>query len=167
MTHDFIPFYDLYQDAIFRYCVRRCRDRETAKDLMQDTFMRFWVCLERRDEILHERAFLYRIAHNLIIDHARRKKEASLDQLLEGGYEPSVDLWHQTYSRLDSERIMRTLRTMKSPYRQVLHQRFIKERTPQEIAQATGENANTVSVRIFRGLQNLRLLLADTPLVTQ
>ncbi|OGJ57525.1 hypothetical protein A2881_03715 [Candidatus Peribacteria bacterium RIFCSPHIGHO2_01_FULL_55_13] len=167
MTHDFIAFHDLYQDAIFRYCAKRCRDRETAKDLTQDTFLRFWLCLQRKDTILHERAFLYRIAHNLIIDHARRKREASLDLLLEEGFAPSVDLWHQTYSRLDAERPMRKLRTMPRPYRQVLHDRFLLGLHPAEIARKTGENANTVSVRIFRGLQSLRLLLDDAPIITR
>lgn len=166
MIHDFIAIHDLYQEAIFRYCSRRCTDREVAKDLTQDTFLRFWVCLQRKDEILHERAFLYRIAHNLIIDHARRKREASLEQMLEGGFEPTVDHWPQTYSRLDAEKPMRKLRAMPSPYRQVLHSRFILGLNPAEIARKTGENPNTVSVRIFRGLKSLRLLLADSPLVT-
>ena len=165
MTNDFLATYDLYQDAIFRYCSRRCSDREVAKDLTQDTFLRFWVCLERKDEILHARAFLYRIAHNLIIDHARRKREASLAQLLEEGFEPAIDLWHQTYSRLDARRPLQKLHKMKACYRKVLHRRFILGLPLAGIANMTGETSNTVSVRITRGLRQLRTLLQDSPLV--
>jgi RNA polymerase sigma-70 factor (ECF subfamily) len=164
MINDFLTIHHLYQDAIFRYCSRRCSDREIAKDLTQDTFLRFWICMERHDEILHVRAFLYRIAHNLIIDHARRKKEASLDQLLEEGFAPAIDPWHQTYSRLDAERPLRKLRGMKAPFRQALYRRFILGLPPLEIAVLTGETPNTVSVRITRGLRHLRDLLQDTPL---
>ena len=153
---DFSDIYDLYNDAIFRYCYWKCRDKDIGQDLMQDTFLRFYKCLQRKEEIQHARAFLYRIAHNLIIDHVRGKKESSLDELLETGFEPSVDLWHQTYSRLDSEKWMKKLNAMPKPYRQVLHYRFIQGLPPSDIATLTGETANTVSVRIYRGLTQLR-----------
>lgn len=161
MTHDFTTIYDLYHDAIFRYCLWKCRDRDVGKDLTQEAFMRFWICLQREKQILHARAFLYRIAHNLFINHVRSKKEASLDQLLETGFEPAIDPWPQTYSRLDSERPLKKLGTMQDPYRQVLHYRFIRGLAPAEIATITGETSNVVSVRIFRGLKHLRLLIDE------
>lgn len=153
---NFSAIYDLHHDAIYRYCNWKCRDNEVGQDLMQETFMRLYLSLQRKKEIQHVRAFLYRIAHNLIIDHVRGKKEASLDEMLETGFEPSVDLWHQTYSRLDSEKWFKKLSKMAKPYRQVLHRRFILGLNPSEIATMTGETSNTVSVRIYRGLTQLR-----------
>ena len=159
MLEDFTAIYTLYRAAILRYCLWKCRDHEVSQDLTQETFLRFWLCLERREPILHTRAFLYRIAHNLIVDHARRKKEASLDQLLEAGYEPAVDPWHHTNSHLDAQKPLQKLMHMPAPYRQVLHRRFIQGLTPAQIATQTGETSNAVSVRIFRGLKHLRLLV--------
>jgi RNA polymerase sigma-70 factor (ECF subfamily) len=164
MIDNFIDIYALYQKAIFRYCFRMCHDREVSQDLTQETFLRFWLCLRRKQEIRNARAFLYRIAHNLLVDHMREKKGTSLDQLLETGFEPTIDLWHQTHSRLDAERPLRKLGKMRNPYKQVLHRRFILGQAPTEIANITGEASNTVSVRIFRGLKHLRLLLEDVPL---
>ena len=162
VTEDFTGAYDLYHEAIFRYCFRKARDREVGKDLTQETFMRFYQCLQREEKILNARAFLYRIAHNLFVNHVRKKREASLDQLQEAGFEPAVDPWHQTHSRLDAERPMEKLRMMEHPYREVLHRRFILGLAPAEIATMSGETSNTVSVRIFRGLKHLRLQLQDT-----
>ena len=163
MIHDFNAIYELYKDAIFRYCLWKCRDREVGQDMVQETFLRFYLCLQAGEEVRFPRAFLYRIAHNLFINHVRKKKEVSLDQLLEAGFEPTVDPWHETYSRLDSERPLKMLGKMRSPYKQVLHRRFIKGLDPGEIAHLTGETSNTVSVRIFRGLRHLRFLLRATP----
>ncbi len=163
MMDDFTALYDLHKDAIFRYCLWKCRDRNASLDLTQETFLRFWMCLQREESILHARAFLYRIAHNLFVNHVRRKKETSLDQLLETGFEPAVDPWHYTYSQLDSEKPLKELDNMPIPYRHVLHQRFILGIAPAEIARRTGETANVVSVRIFRGLKNLRLRLTTAP----
>ncbi len=160
----FTALYDLHQNAIFRYCFWKSQDREIGQDLMQETFLRFCVCLQRKDRILNPRAFLYRIAHNLFLNHVRRKKEASLDQLLESGFEPAVDSWHETYSHLDAERPLRELGKMLTPYRQVLHQRFILGQTAAEIASITGETPNTVSVRTFRALKHLRVRLEEEPL---
>ncbi len=158
-TDDFNPTYDLYRDAIFRYCTLKCSNSEIGQDLTQETFMRFYICLQREEKIRHARAFLYRIAHNLFINHVRKKKEDSLDQLLESGYEPTVNPWHETFSQIYAGKPLKTLRNMRSPYKQVLTRRFIQGLSPSEIASATGETSNTISVRIFRGLKHLRLLL--------
>ena len=165
MTDDFTATYNLYRDAIFRYYLWKCHDREVAEDLTQDTFLRFGLCLRRKEEIRHVRGFLYRIAYNLFVDHVRRKRETSLDQLLEAGFEPAIDPWHQTFSRLDAERPMKMLSKMPRPYRRVLEQRFIRGLAPAEIATITGETSNTVSVRIFRGLKHLRCALEGAPSV--
>ena len=163
MTNDFTDTYNLYQASIFRYYLWKCHNREVAEDLTQETFLRFGLCLERKEHIRHIRGFLYRIAYNLFIDHVRRKKEASLDQLLEIGFEPAIDLWHHTYSHLDAERPLKMLSKMQSPYRQVLYRRFILGLGPGEIATITGETPNAVSVRICRGMRHLRFLLKDPP----
>jgi RNA polymerase sigma-70 factor (ECF subfamily) len=164
MFDDFTATYDLYKDAIFRYCLWKSSDRDTGQDLMQETFLRYWVCMQDKKEILHTRAFLYRIAHNLFVSHVRRKKEASLDQLLDTGYEPTVDPWQKVHVCLDAKRPLMKLSKMRPSFKKVLHQRFILGLAPSEIAVMNGETANTVSVRIFQGLRHLRLSLTDAPL---
>lgn len=162
---DFTAIYEQYHAAILRFCNGKCRDSDLGEDMTQETFLRFWTCLQRKDSILLSRPFLYRIAHNLFIDHIRRKKEVSLDVLLEAGFEPSVDPWHHTYSRLDAARPIRKLSKMPKTHRLALHRRFILGLTPAEIGVMTGESPNTVSVRIFRGLSHLRKQLEHNPVV--
>jgi RNA polymerase sigma-70 factor (ECF subfamily) len=163
MDNNFIIIYDQYHDAIFRYCLWKSHDRAVAQDLMQETFLRFWICLQRKQKVLHTRAFLYRIAHNLFINSVRKKKEESLDHLLESGFEPVADPWKQTFSHLDAERPLAKLRTMKKVYKDVLCSRFLRGQSPAEIAVSTGETPNTISIRIFRGLKILRTLLKEAP----
>ena len=77
-------------DAIFRHCYFRVFDRERARDLVQETFLKTWEYLTRGHDIENIRAFLYRVATNLIIDDSRRKKEISLEQLSESGFDPAA-----------------------------------------------------------------------------
>src|SRR5690348_11175821 len=79
----FLADYEEYADALFRHCMIRVRDRDLAKDIVQETFSRAWLYLSEGKKIEHIRAFLYRVAGNLIVDHSRRKKSASLDKLME------------------------------------------------------------------------------------
>ncbi len=160
---DFTALYELHHAAILRYCAWKSHDRDIGEDLVQDTFLRFWLCLERGEQVSNVRALLYRIAHNLFVDHVRRKKETSLDVLLEAGFEPSVDPWHVTVSALDARRPLEQLQTMQRPYRTVLHRRFMQGLLPADIATLTGESTNAVSVRIFRGLRQLRGMLKESP----
>jgi DNA-directed RNA polymerase specialized sigma24 family protein len=53
MIEDFTTSYDLYKDAILRYCLWKSNNRDVGQDLMQETFLRFWICLRNEKKITH------------------------------------------------------------------------------------------------------------------
>ena len=62
---DFADAYDAYADAIFRHCAFRCFNRERARELMQETFIKAWDFLVSGKDIDNVQAFLYKTANNL------------------------------------------------------------------------------------------------------
>lgn len=162
LEQEFLEAYDLYSDAIFRHCYFRVFDRERGKDLMQEVFMRAWEYINKGEKVLNMRAFLYRIANNLIVDESRKKKEASLDKLQEEGFDPGLDETGKINSRIEHSRVVNTLQHLDDNYRDILVMRYMNDLSPSEIAEVTGESANTVSVRIYRGLKQLRSKLAES-----
>ena len=86
MKHDiayaFEKTYTDESDAIFRFCLVRVSNREQALDLTQETFLRLWQSLSQDKEIANARAFLFTVAHNLVIDWYRKKKSVSLDSMM-------------------------------------------------------------------------------------
>ncbi|MDN7144237.1 RNA polymerase sigma factor [Pseudomonas sp. JQ170] len=62
--------YQRHRSELLAFLTRRVRCRETALDLLQDAFVR--LMHSERGQVGNLRAFLYRIANNLSIDHARR-----------------------------------------------------------------------------------------------
>ena len=65
--------YDRHRESIFRYLWIRLDDRQLAEDLTGDVFMRMLDALPRyRMKGLPFRAWLYRIAHNLLVDYFRK-----------------------------------------------------------------------------------------------
>ena len=69
----FLEAFDTHADSLFRHACFRLSDRERARDLVQDTFLKAWDYLRGGGEIQNIKSFLYRILHNLIIDEYRKK----------------------------------------------------------------------------------------------
>lgn len=156
--HDrFLQSYDELSDAIFRHCYYRCFDREKAQELMQECFMRTWERLAAGDEIHNLRAFLYRVATNLVIDSSRRKTSDSLEVLVETqGFEAPDPATGRIEQAAEASLIVSMLDRLDPKYREAVTLRYVDGLTPREIAEIIGESENVVSVRIHRGLALLR-----------
>ena len=74
----FSGVYAKYHASIYNLCARLVRDREEAKDLTQDVFVKAFRHLPEHDGEMSLRPWLYRVATNVCRDHVRRRtKEAS------------------------------------------------------------------------------------------
>ena len=158
----FTETYEREADALFRYCFMRVHDREKAIDIVQDIFSELWKKYQSGEKIEYQRAYLFTLAHNRIIDWYRKKKSDSLDALLENGadgkaFEPADEKMHSDII-LSSEAkfVIEAIKKLEPIYRDVLSLRFTEDLTPAEIGDIIRENPNTVSVRINRGLEKLK-----------
>ena len=159
----FSVIYQRESDAIFRFCLLRTSDREVALDFTQDTFMRFWNSLLLEKDIKNHRAFLFTIARNIVIDWYRKKKAFSLETMMENAAEgrSSFALIASDDVEMNKEAdfLVRKIRELPEPYSNAVYLRCGEELKPREISEILGESANVISVRISRGLEQLRPLL--------
>src|SRR5574341_1466656 len=81
--HSFGEFYELHLNEIYRYILFRVNDRDEAEDLTAKVFLEAWESLSatrREHRIKNIRAWIYRIAHNKVIDyHRTRKPQVPID----------------------------------------------------------------------------------------
>lgn len=164
LKKQFTKLYTEESDSIYRFCLLRTSDKEVAIDVMQDTFVRFWEALSRGDEeIRNGRALLFTIARNRIIDWYRKKKTLSLEALAERS-EADAESFMGTVQKDEIEMasearlLMEKLGELDPLYQEVVYFRFVEGLGPKDIAQILDESANVISVRIHRGLQQLREL---------
>jgi RNA polymerase sigma-70 factor (ECF subfamily) len=162
MEKQFTDAYHEHLDALFRYALFKVNDRDLAKDMVQDVLMNAWGYVVEGKEIGSFKSLFFRILHNRIIDHYRKKKSSSLDVILDQGYEIGVDTHDQVIDILDGKKAMEYINRLPSEYKDVLFMRFVDDLTIAEIADVTHESKNTVTVRIHRGLAKLRVLLENT-----
>jgi RNA polymerase sigma-70 factor (ECF subfamily) len=158
-TSYFLQIYDTYADAIFRFVLMKVSTREVAEDIVQDTFMRFWQALREGTVLRSDRALLYTIARNLVIDWYRKKKDASLDKLLEEGIEFAGNDTHRILEQAEVKEALRAINTLDEPSREALTLRFVDGLSPSDIAELTGDTANAVSVRLNRAVKKLQTVL--------
>lgn len=162
IRQSFQSLYDAEADSIFRFCSTRVSSREQALDIVQETFLKLWLSLQKGQVITNHRAFLYTIAQRLIIDWYRKKKSLSLDEPNgsdDEAPEPADEKEHERlWAKAEGRFLLDKLRSMREPYRAVLHLRFVEGFSPSEIASTLKISANAVSVRIARGIDELRRL---------
>ena len=67
--------YETYFDRIYRYAYLRLNNRTEAEDVAQDVFIRALAAIKKYEERdVPFTAWLFRIAHNQVIDHVRKEK---------------------------------------------------------------------------------------------
>lgn len=174
LERDFGDIYALYSDAVFRFCRVRVSDREQALDITQDTFSRFWQSLVEGNKIDYPRAFLFTIARNAIIDWYRKKKTVSLEAMEDPETEEPYEYISDSAmldSRLEGEGrfLLDKISGLSRGNRDAIYLRFIEGLSPPEIGEILDISTNAASVRINRGIEELRKLtgydieLSDDP----
>ena len=157
----FIAVYHEESDAIFRFCITRVSDRDQAIDITQETFTRLWQAFLKDTVMVNRRAFIFTIAHHLIIDWYRKKKSISLESLAREdsseGYEPPNETARQDLElETEGRYILDKIHQLGPSYRHAVYLRFVEGFSPPEIAEVLGISANAASVRVSRGIEELR-----------
>jgi RNA polymerase sigma-70 factor (ECF subfamily) len=151
--------YHAHADELFRYCFVRIHDREKAKECVQEAFTKVWDALYTKNASIDNiRAYLYRTAHNIVINMATRTKTAeSLDEMQEvTEYEPQDEQTASPERQAEYKEAMRMVHTLPEEYAEPIIMRYINGMTTKEISEALGESESNVSVRIHRGIKKLQ-----------
>lgn len=158
-TKEFVKAYDEYADAVFRYCFFKLSNREIAKDLVQETFIKTWSYIAEGKQIVNLKAFLYKVARNLIIDEYRKQKTTSLDELTDQGFDREGSRGEEIILSSEVDIVLRAIEKLEPHFREVIVMRYVHDLSPKEIADILGENENAVSVRLNRAVRKAQEIL--------
>lgn len=155
--------YDAHCQPVFRYFKARSGDQQTAEDLTGEVFRRMLTGLPQYRALdLPFRAWLFRIAHNLLIDHYRRESGHVLVSLQEAENVSAgeIDPASAVEQKLTMEDAHHALSDLEPSQRDVLALRFLSELSLKETAFAMGRTEDAIKALQRRGLAALRLSLA-------
>lgn len=163
----FAPLYEHYEPKVYHYCLRRLSEREAAKDATATVFTKAIAALPRfrpdpRRPGSTFRAWLFTIAHNVMIDTRRRHRgHASIDR--EGNpwamtlVDPSVSLEDQAIHNDDARRVQMLLAHLPERQRTIVELR-LAGLSGAEIAATLGLTQSAVKSAQFRAYGTLRTL---------
>ncbi len=156
----FDSLYDTHTDAIFRFCFFKTGDREIAKDLTQDVFVKVFNHIKKGEEIVNEKAFLYAIAKNVVIDFWRKKKSVNEADLPEG-FMNTVPSQSNTEVLAEYQIFLSLLDKLSPTDREVIILRYVEDMSSKDMAELLGERENTILVRISRATEKLKKMVEE------
>ena len=154
----FAELYDRYLDSVYRYVFYRTGNRTDAEDLTEQTFLQAWAAIERfRWQGKPFLAWLYAVAHNLVIDWRRRSAPS---QSLDDG-EHLIDVESTSAARalgqwIDAELLADAIKRLTPEQQQVIILKFIDGFDTACIARVMDKREGTVRALQLRALQSLR-----------
>jgi RNA polymerase sigma-70 factor (ECF subfamily) len=149
----FAGFYERSARPLWAYLARVSGDTALADDLMQESFVRFLCASQPEEGEVAGRRYLFRIATNLLRDHWRRPRHASIEEIPEEFFASSAN------SAPDS--LAPALARMKPRERQLLWLAHAEGYTHREIAQITGLAAASIRILLFRARRKIANLLRE------
>lgn len=148
---------------LYRFALRQLGDRGAAEDVVQEVFLRGWRSADSFDPRRASlRVWLFAIARNLVVDHARRRavrpvQPVDAEKLIalaggDGGFDEAT---------LSAWTVEEALRRLSDEHRVALVETYLRGRPYAEVSAELEVPEGTLRSRIFYGLKALRLVLDE------
>lgn len=156
--------YRAYAGELLGFALNSLSDRETAEEIVQETFTRAWRNAGRYDPARGSvRTWLYGVCRHAIIDARRRASvrppSAAGDDLDEQAGGPSIE------QAMLGWQVAAALARLSPEHRQVIRLSHVRGMSVREIAGALGLPEGTVKSRTWYALRSLRLVLEEMGVV--
>jgi RNA polymerase sigma-70 factor, ECF subfamily len=154
--------FEEYYDKVARYIYIRTGDKSEAEDLAGDVFLKALESIKTyREQGVPIQAWLFRIAHNLVVDRYRRMNKRKTipveDREIRDESDPAVT----AERNIEIERVKRAMKHLTEQQREVVRLRFFGGLTSREVAGLTGKSYGAVREMQSAALEKLRQLLGE------
>lgn len=152
--------YKEYSEPLLRFIYFRVTDQETASDLMQEVFTRFIEVIDK-EHITNVRAYLYRIAQNLVVDHYRKTSKQPVIGLDQADEVQALQGKESIEAEIDLEIIIEQTKNLKPLWRDLIILKIINGLEYEEISEIVGKSSNYIRVNLHRALKELQKSLEE------
>jgi RNA polymerase sigma-70 factor (ECF subfamily) len=157
----FGDLYERYLDSIYRYVFFRVRDEKRAEDLTEQVFISAWEAIERYEPRGYPfSSWLYRIAHNAVIDHYRTDRdEKPLDAVAFTLADESLGPEETLIKKREVLRLLEAIAELSEEKQRLIILRFVDGLSHAQVAQILGKSEGACRVTQHRALAALSEIL--------
>jgi RNA polymerase sigma factor (sigma-70 family) len=157
-----------HRAALYRYLRKFTSGAEDIEDLVQETYVRVYA-LSDYQAVDSPRALLFRIAHNMAVERARRQKSQATDSVADlerlTVYSPDAPADEQIDARRRFESFCAAVDRLPPLCRRVFVLRKVYRLSHDEIAEVLGVSHSTIEKHVAKGLLRCRDYLRDAGLL--
>lgn len=148
----FDSLYEHYLPRIYGYIMNRCRSKEIAEDVTSQTFIKAMAKVKTfKYKGFTFGAWLYRIAHNSLIDYFRKNPNRKIAEAEEVESDEKADTRAE---QLERQRIiLEALKKLPKQYQEILSLKFFEDMSNEEMAEILGCKKATLAVKLHRSLK--------------
>ena len=159
-TQALAEVYDTYSPGIYRYAMRLLGDMTLAEDCVSETFARFLKAMQdRRGPRDHLQAYLYRIAHNWVVDLYRRNEKVFE---LSDAIRSEADIPEEEAAKhIRRKQVRKAIRQLTPDQQQVISLKYLENWSNEEVARALKKPIGAVKSIQHRALKSLYRLLEE------
>jgi RNA polymerase sigma-70 factor, ECF subfamily len=151
----FDTLYRRHKDPLYRYFLRHTAAPDVAAELFQDVWKNLIQSRQRYRPDAPFGAFLFKLAHNRLMDHFRMQRPTT--EVPEDLPAPESERPDETVARrFEAARLLRALALLPAEQREVIVLREERDLTLEQIAQIQGVGRETVKSRLRYALAKLR-----------
>ncbi|MFC1910520.1 sigma-70 family RNA polymerase sigma factor [Chloroflexota bacterium] len=161
----FSEIYEAYFDKIYRYIVLKTGDMTEAEDMTQQVFLKALQSISSYKWTGKPfSAWLYRIAHNLIVDHYRKKSKGDTIPIEDAPelIDPGNDPQEMAENALDAEQLARAIKHLTESQRECVSLRFSGGLSITEVAKALGKTEGAIKALQHSAVLALRRIMVVT-----
>lgn len=141
-------------DRLYRYALKLTADSESAKDLVQESFLKLWKNVERIEPD-HARPFLYRVLFNKMVDDKRKMKRITHMEVM-----PERVIDKNVYNE-EREIIDQAFAQLEDRQKKIIMLRDWDGYSYEEIAEILEINLNQVKVNLFRARKKMKAVVSS------
>jgi RNA polymerase sigma factor (sigma-70 family) len=157
----FETLYKRHRGALYRFVLRAIKHRSTAEELFQEIWIRVIESRSRYAPQARFTTWLYTIAHNLLVDHWRRKGLSLVQLEEEPGLAASDNPARQAEARETLARLVRAIEALPAAQREAFLLHEEAGLSVAEIAAVTGAGEEAAKSRLRYAMSKLRAAVED------
>ena len=157
----FAQLYEGYFDKIYRYAVLRIGNETEAEDVTQQVFLNALQSISSfRWKGVPFSAWLFRIAHNQVVDYLRKKTRQATESLDESLVISKSDPQLVVEQRLDTEQLILATKRLTKAQQEVIALRFVSELSTAQVAKVMGKSQGAIKALQHSAIVALRKALS-------